>query len=542
MKIHAITLITGAVLGLSCVAVYAQITGDAPGVRPDAIVDLKTDEGMALVKGRWRYRNAKVVDVDHHNPGADLTPSGPPNRTQDIDVHAGAADFDDSTWEQIAPAQLEERRSTGRLCFNWYRTGITIPDQVGSFDPTGSTVVFEIAIDDYAEVWVDGKLPLVLGQPGGQLIKGFNAPNRVVLTRNARPGQRIHLAVFGINGPLSNPPGNFIWVRSATLDFYKSNQVGPTQFVPTEIVRTDPALDAIVSSEAKLEKLAGGFLFTEGPIWVPATATTSGYLLFSDPNNNTIYRWSPEGQVSVFRTKSGYSGFNVGEYHQPGSNGLTLDRQGRLTINQHGNRRVIRVEPRGNITVLADRYEGKRLNSPNDLVYRSDGALYFTDPPFGLPQVFDDPRKELPYSGVYCVKDGLVKLVSTDLDAPNGLAFSPDEKFLYVDNWNDKEKVILRYEVNQDCTLGNSSLFFDMTNAPGNDALDGLKVDQQGNVYSTGPGGLWIISPEGRQLGLIKGPEDPHNMAWGDDDGKALYITALTGIYRIRLNVSGVRP
>jgi len=521
---------------------WAQVTADAPGVRPDAIVDLKTDEGIVLIKGQWRYSNVKVVDVGHHSPGADLAPSGPPNRTQDIDVHAGAADFDDSKWEQIKPAQLEERRSSGRLCFNWYRTSVVIPDKIGSFDPTGSTVVFEIAIDDYAEVWVDGKLPLVLGQPGGQVIKGFNAPNRVVLTKHARPGQKIQLAVFGINGPISNPPGNYIWVRSATLDFYKSNQIGPTQPVKTEIVKVDPALNHIVAPGTQLEKLAGGFLFTEGPVWVPATANTSGYLLFSDPNANTIYRWSAEGQVSVFRTKSGYSGFDVGEYHQPGSNGLTIDNKGRLTINQHGNRRVIRVEPRGNITVLADNYDGKRLNSPNDLVYRSDGALYFTDPPFGLPKVFDDPSKELPYSGVYCVKDGQVKLVSTDLDAPNGLAFSPDEKILYVNNWNDKRKVILRYDVSEDCTLSNSRLFFDMKDAPGNDALDGLKVDRQGNVYSTGPGGLWIISPEGKQLGLIKGPEDPHNMAWGDDDGKTLYITALTGIYRIRMNVAGVRP
>ncbi len=530
------------ILMLAAVPGLAQVTGDAPGVRPDAIVDLKTDEGVTLVKGQWRYNNAKVIDVDHHSPGADLAPSGPPNRTQDIDLHAGAADFDDSKWEPIKPVQLEERRATGRLCFNWYRISVTIPERIGSFDPSGSTAVFEIAIDDYAEVWVDGKLPLVLGQPGGQLIKGFNAPNRVVLTRNARPGQKIQLAVFGINGPLSNPPGNFIWVRSATLDFYQSNQIGPTQFVKTEIVKVDPALDQIVTPNTQLEKLAGGFLFTEGPIWVPATATTSGYLLFSDPNANTIYRWSPEGQVSVFRAKSGYSGFNIGEYHQPGSNGLTLDSKARLTINQHGNRRVIRVEPRGNITVLADRYDGKRLNSPNDLVYRSDGTLYFTDPPFGLPKVFNDPRKELSYSGVYCVKDNQVKLVSTDLDAPNGIALSPDEKTLYVNNWNDKKKVILRYDVNPDCTLANGRLFFDMTNAPGSDALDGLKVDQKGNVYSTGPGGLWILSPEGRQLGLIKSPEDPHNMAWGDDDGKTLYITALTGIYRIRMNIAGVRP
>ena len=530
------------ILAFSPMVAWAQVTGDAPGVRPDAIVDLKTEEGIGLVKGQWRYSNVRVIDVDHHSPGADLAPSGLPNRTQDIDVHASAAEFDDSQWERIVPAQLEERRSTGRLCFNWYRTSVTIPDKIGSLDPTGSTVVFETAIDDYAEVWVDGKLPLVLGQSGGQLIKGFNAPNRVVLTRNARPGQKIQLAVFGINGPLSNPPGNFIWVRSATLDFYKANQIGPTQLVRTEIIRVDPGLDAVVSADAKLEKLAGGFLFTEGPVWVPASATTSGYLLFSDPNANTIYRWSPEGQVSVFRTKSGYSGFNVGEYHQPGSNGLTLDSRGRLTINQHGNRRVIRVEPRGNISVLADRYDGKRLNSPNDLVYRSDGALYVTDPPFGLPKVFDDPRKELPYSGVYCVKDGAVTLVSTDLDAPNGLAFSPDEKTLYVNNWNEKRKVILRYDVKPDCTLTSGRLFFDMTDAPGSDALDGLKVDQKGNVYSTGPGGIWIISPEGKQLGLIKGPEDPHNMAWGDDDGKTLYITALTGIYRIKMNVVGVRP
>lgn len=520
----------------------AQVTADAPGVRPDAIIDLKTEEGMALVQGQWRYSNARVKDVDHHDPGIDLAPSGPPNRTQDIDLRAGGADFDDSHWEQLKPVQLEERRSTGRLCFNWYRTSVTIPDRIGAFDPAGSSVIFEIAVDDYAEVWVDGKLPLVLGQPGGHVIKGFNASNRVVVTDNARPGQKIQLAVFGINGPLSDPPGNFIWVRSATLDFYKSHQIGQAQRVKTEIVRKDPRLDQIVPANAQLEKLAGGFLFTEGPVWVPTTSRAPGYLLFSDPNANTIYRLSPEGQVSVFRTKSGYSGFDVGSYHQPGSNGLTLDRQGRLTINQHGNRRVIRVEPRGNITVLADHYDGKRLNSPNDLVYRTDGALYFTDPPFGLPQVFADPRKELPYSGVYCVKEHLVKLVSTDLDAPNGLALSPDERHLYVNNWNDNKKVILRYDVNPDCALSNGRLFLDLTSEPGADALDGLKVDQQGNVYSTGPGGLWIISPEGKPLGLIKGPENPHNMAWGDDDGKTLYITAESGIYRLRTNVAGIRP
>jgi gluconolactonase len=238
-------------------------------------------------------------------------------------------------------------------------------------------------------VWVNGQLPVVLGQTGGDVIKGFNAPNRVVVGRNVKPGQQIQLAVFGANGPLSNPPSNFIWIRSATLDFYKPDAIAQIQpDAGGRIIRLDPAIDAIAPQNAKIEKLASGFQFTEGPVWVK----NGGYLLFSDPNNNTIYRWSPDGQVSVFRTKSGYTGVDIGEYKQPGSNGLTLDKEGRLTIDEHGNRRVTRIEKNGLVTVLADRYQGKRLNSPNDLVYKSDGALYFTDPPFGLPKFDKDPR------------------------------------------------------------------------------------------------------------------------------------------------------
>ncbi len=510
--------------------------------RPDAVIDLMTEEGIRLVKGQWRYSDTKIVEVAHRSPGPDLGPSGGPNRTYDIQPHAGAADFDDSAWEAIPPAGLETRRSTGRLCFNWYRIAITIPDRIGAYDPTGSKAVFEVVIDDYAEVWVNGRLPLVLGQAGGHLVKGFNAPNRVIVAKDVKPGQRIQLAVLGANGPLSNPPGNFIWVRSATLDFYRASRFDQARQVGGAVVRVDASLDAIVTPSAKLEKVAEGFTFTEGPVWVSATDKSEGYLLFSDPNDNLIYRLTAEGEVSVFRAKSGYTGGDIGEYHQPGSNGLTLDKQGRLTINQHGNRRVIRVEPRGNITVLADRYQGKRLNSPNDLVYKSDGALYFTDPPFGLPKVFDDPRKELPYSGVYRAFNGSIQLVSTDLTGPNGLAFSPDERYLYVGNWDPRKKVVMRYEVQPDGSLANGSVFYDMTHAPGEDALDGIKVDQQGNLYVCGPGGIWILSPEGKYLGLIKGPEDPHNLAWGDDDGKTLYITALTGIYRIRVNIPGIRP
>jgi gluconolactonase len=526
-----------AVVQLSAGAAFAQITADVPAVRPDAIVNLAADEGAALVRGQWRYRDARIIEVEHRSPGPDLRPSGPPNRTYDITPHAGAADFDDAGWEAIAPTGLEERRSSGRLSFGWYRINVTIPEKVGGFSTAGSTIVFEIVVDDYAEVWVDGSLPIALGQTGGQFVKGFNAPNRVVLTRDARPGQRIQLAVFGANGPLSNPPGNYVWVRSATLDFYKPGRIGRQAETKADVRRLDPALDAIVPAGLTIEKLAGGFIFTEGPVWVP-----DGYLLFSDPNANTIYRWTPDGQVAVFRTKSGYAGVDVAEYGQPGSNGITLDPEGRVTITEHGNRRVVRIEKNGVVAVLAARYQGKRLNSPNDLVYRSDGTLFFTDPPFGLPNAFDDARKELPFSGVYSLKDGRLTRAATDLTGPNGLAFSPDERYLYVANWDEKKKVVMRYRAHADGTLTDGEIFFDMTDAPGEDALDGLKVDVRGNLYVSGPGGLWILSPEGKHLGTIVGPEHPHNLAWGDADGRTLYLTAQTGLYRIRLNIPGVRP
>ena len=507
----------------------------APYGRPDATVDLRTKEGTQFVQGMWRYSDVKIVEVDANGPGPDLKPSGAPIRTYDYEPHAGSANFDDSRWQMLDPATLDARRAGGKVCFNWYRINVTLPDRVAGLAVSGSTVSFEIVIDDYAEIWVNGELPTVLGQSGGQVVKGWNAPNKVILTRNAQPGQKFEIAVFGFNGPVSKSPMNFIWVKSATLDFYKPGNGTGIQPVETKIVRKDDALDAIVAPDTKIEKLAGGFLFTEGPVWV----ADGGYLLFSDPNNNLIYRWSENEGVSIYRTHSGYTGMDIGEYGQPGSNGLTLDGQGRLTINEHGNRRVTRLEKNGQLTVLADRYDGKRLNSPNDLVYRSDGTLYFTDPPFGLPKFFEDRRKELPFSGVYCLRNGELKVVSKSLSGPNGLAFSPDEKYLYVDNWDEKRKVILRYKVQADGSLTNETTFFDATAEPGEDAWDGLKVDIQGNVYGSGPGGLWILSPEGKHLGTISGSEHPHNLAWGGEDNRTLYLAAQTGLYRIRLNVPG---
>lgn len=526
----------GLALVLGPVAARAQVTGDAPYGKPSAVINLGTAEGVTLVGGRWRYSDAKFVEVDHRSPGTDLRPSGPPNRTNDLVPHAGAADFDDSEWMTLPAESIEARRGNGRFSFNWYRISITIPDRIGRQDPTGMTIVFELVVDDYAEVWVNGRLPVVLGQTGGQLVKGFNAPNRVVLTRDARPGQQFQLAIFGMNAPVSNPPVNFIWIRSATLDCYSPAQARVGSEVSAKFARLDAAFDALIPKDAKVEKLAGGFEFVEGPVWVK----DGGYLLFSDPNTNMIFRWSPDGQVTVYRTKSGYAGVDIGEYHQPGSNGLTLDRDGRLVVDQHGNRRVIRIERTGAVTVLADRYQGQRLNSPNDLVFRSDGTLYFTDPPFGLPKVFDDPAKETAWSGVYMVRDGQVVLLTKELSGPNGIAFSPDEKTLYVDTWDPAHKVIMRYDVAADGSISNGRVFFDITRSvPGDDAWDGLKVDQHGNLYAAGPAGVYVLSPAGKLLGTITLPEHVANFAWGDDDGRSLYITASTGLYRLRVAVPG---
>jgi gluconolactonase len=534
--------IAAAVLASSLFAALAPVRApaDPPLGRPDAIVDLTTPAGSALVGATWRFHEADLVGIEGRAPGPDLKPSGKKLRTRDVAPHAEALGFDDSRWPAIdlrSPSSplppLEERRGTGRVSFAWYRVKVTVPTRVGEIDPTGATLAFEAVLDDYAEIWVDGKLPVALGQPGGNVVKGFGAPNRVILARDARPGQTFEIAIFAMNGPVSASPQNFIWVKAATLDLYRH----PSVAVRDEgafVTRLSPALDELVPRDARIEKLADGFLFTEGPVWHP-----DGYLLFSDPNANNIYRWTPDGSLSIYRSKSGYRGLDVGAYNQPGSNGLAIDPAGRLTINEHGNRRVTRLEKNGVLTVLAERFDEKRLNSPNDLVYRSDGALYFTDPPFGLPKFFDDPRKELPFSGVYCVIDGQVKLVAKDLTGPNGLSFSPDEKYLYVDNWDVGRKVVMRYAVSPDGTLHDGTVFFDLTRVPGEQAFDGMKVDVNGNVYVAGPGGLLVVSPRGEHLGTIHFSEQPANLAWGDADRRTLYVTARTGLYRVRLNVAG---
>jgi gluconolactonase len=522
------------------------ITRAQENEQPAASIDLMTSDGVSQVQGAWRYKDVELTRVPFHAAGADGQPTGAAVSSWDVQPHAGLRDFDDRNWPVIEASTLRQHRGPGRLSFAWYRIQLTIPARVADFDTPGANVAFETSIDDYAEVWVDGELPRAFAQSGGSMIKGWNAVNRLIVGRNVRPGQKIQIAVFGINGPLSDPPTNFIWMRLARLSFYRPDPgtSGAIAVVPQEVnvhvERLDPSIDGIVPPNAKAFKLAEGFQFTEGPIWI----RKGGYLLFSDPNANRIYSYDPTHAVlAVYRDHSGYEGSDIAEYGQPGSNGLTEDRQGRLTINQHGNRRIVRVEADGSLTVLAAQYQGKRLNSPNDLVYKSDGSLYFTDPPFGLPRFFDDPRKELAFSGVFRAANGEVTLVTDELDGPNGLAFSPKEDFFYVDNWSPHRKVILRFPVRPDGTVGKSQVFVDMSaELPGGDALDGMKIDVQGNLYVTAPDGVRVYSPAGKHLGTITVPRFVHNLAWGGADGRTLYLCATDRLYRIDVLIPGPLP
>ncbi|NLE44937.1 MAG: SMP-30/gluconolactonase/LRE family protein [Chloroflexi bacterium] len=265
------------------------------------------------------------------------------------------------------------------------------------------------------------------------------------------------------------------------------------------------------------ELLVGGFQFTEGPVWVPG-----GCLLFSDIPASRIYRWTADNGAQVWREPSGES------------NGLTLDGQDRLIACEHGNRRVTRTEPDGTITTVADRYQGRRLNSPNDVVVKSDGTIYFTDPPYGI----QPEERDQPCNGLYRVlADGTLELLVDDFDRPNGLAFSPDESILYVDD--SPRRHIRAFDVRSDGALTNSRILADMDH-PRPGSPDGMKVDVEGHLYVAGATGVWVFEPDGTHLGVIVTPERPANCAWGDDDRKSLYITARSSLYRIRVRAPGV--
>jgi gluconolactonase len=281
-----------------------------------------------------------------------------------------------------------------------------------------------------------------------------------------------------------------------------------------------PQFHDLISRAARTRPVATGFQFTEGPVWFAEEKA----LLFSDIPGNRVLKLTSDGQVTVFRHPSG------------NSNGLTRDKQGCLIACEHGNRRLTRTEVDKTVTVLAERYGGRRLNSPNDVIVKSDGAFYFTDPPYGIRH----DQEEQPVRGVYRLSGSQSEpvLVADDFEGPNGLAFSPDESRLYID---DSERRHIRvFDVQPDGSLSNGRIFCDMDiDKPG--SPDGMKVDIQGNVYCTGPGGVWVLNNEGKHLGTIVMPEQPANCAWGDDDLRSLYITAQTSVYKIRTNIAGMQ-
>lgn len=296
----------------------------------------------------------------------------------------------------------------------------------------------------------------------------------------------------------------------------------------------DPALRGLIAPGTRIELVSAGYRWVEGPVWYGRA------LLFSDIPANRIYRWQPPGEVTVFLEPSGYSGTAPFGGAEPGANGLTRDPEGRLVICEHGDRRITRLEADGSRTVLADRYQGRRLNSPNDAVYHASGDLYFTDPPFGLPGQFDDPGRELDFSGIYRVTpDGSVELLSRALKAPNGLAFSPDGRELYVTDVDPARPAWLAFPVAADGRLGEPRMLRDARaeSGPGRGAPDGLKVDHSGHLFGAGPGGVFVLSPTGALLGTLELGVPTSNVAWGDD-GSTLYITADTALYRVRTATS----
>jgi gluconolactonase len=321
------------------------------------------------------------------------------------------------------------------------------------------------------------------------------------------------------------------------------------------VVRLDPALDALVAPDAKVELVKGGFGFTEGPVWVPASQKNGGYLLFTDIPGNVIYKLQ-DGKASVYLANAGYNGPDVWrwgavqnngrertdplfeEFPMIGADGLTLDRQGRVIVATFAGRSLMRVEQDGKRTVLADRYDGKRFNGPNDVVVKRDGAIYFTDTYGGLRLRDKDPRRELEFNAVFMWKNGKLTLLIKDMPSTNGLAFSPDEKYLYVNG--SRDNYVKRYEVLPDGTLANGKMFIDLSKETERGITDGLRVDIKGNLYETGPGGVWIISPEGKHLGTIRAPEQSTNIGFGDADKKTLYIAARTSIYKIRVSTPGI--
>jgi gluconolactonase len=334
------------------------------------------------------------------------------------------------------------------------------------------------------------------------------------------------------------PAGLLSGVLQARMEMSEQSQTFPK---PPGVERLDPALDELIAKDATIEVLAGGYDWTEGPVWVK----DGGYLLFSDIPPNRIHRWKEGEGARLYLTPSGYTGTEK-RGGEVGSNGLILDPQGRLLLAQHGDRRIAMMDaplskPAPKYTTLADRHDGKRFNSPNDLVLHSNGDIYFTDPAYGMEKQWDDPKREIPFAGVYRrSKDGKVTLLTRDMTRPNGLAFSPDERRLYVAQSDATAAIWRVFDVKADGTIENGRVLFDATAmTKGRPGLpDGLKIDTEGNLYATGPGGVLVFTPQGKHLGTINTGQATSNCAFGDD-GRTLYMTADDYLMRIKLKAKG---
>lgn len=330
-------------------------------------------------------------------------------------------------------------------------------------------------------------------------------------------------------------------VSSLTKSGKKFGIRKPVPVWPTHgsVERLAPEFDALVAPGGQMEKLAEGFNWSEGPVWL----RREGAIVFSDVPENKVWRWSEKDGLDLFLQPSGYTGHSQ-NFREQGSNGLATDRGGNLLLCQHGNRQIARLVGRdgvkGRYEPVVPYYNGRRFNSPNDLVLTRKGDIYFTDPPYGLDGLNSSPLKELLFNGVYLArKGGEVVLLTSEMTFPNGIALSPDEKTLYVAQSDGNAPIIRAFDVQPDGTVKNSRVFFDckQTGRPG--GPDGLKVDLKGNIWTSGPGGILVISPEGKHLGSLLTGQATANCGWGDDGG-TLYITADMYLLRIRTQVRGV--
>lgn len=454
---------------------------------PVAVVDLMNVAAADSVSVAWHFVDASIIEIDSNDPGPDLRPTGPAVRSHDVSPRPRTPGWDDAAWTPVDPPSLSVRRGHGHFALGWFRTSITLPARIGETDTRGTTVVFEIVADDYSEVWVDGRLSASPGDAGGGPVSGFNAPNRVVLTRSAEPGHTYDIAVLAMNAPLSVSPPNFLWVRSAVLDVYR----------PATTDRTE------------VERIATGFSALAGMVW------TGSALLFCDARANTIHRYDPrEERIGVWRSHSGYAGADIGRYSEPGASALAVDANERVLITELGNRRLVRIERTAATTVLADRFEDAPLEGLRDVVLDAHETVW-TAGSRGVLRV---------------AADGTVALVSHELIAPTALAISADGGALFVADGAPDHAVVLRHPILPDGSLGPSTVALDLRSTTREEALRDLLLDARGNLYVAGASGVTIAS-EGRVLRAIPVDEPVLGLAWGEDAG-TLFIAGRTSLYR----------